>query len=656
MWRLIPWNGRRAPAEGDRPRGKPPSRRHRIRAPEVLEDRVAPAGTGPFVFNAPAAVRITLKYDGASELEIVDASGTVLAEQLLASTSNVVVNGFTSGASALTVNYGNPFAVPVTYNGASGGSSALSVAGGSFEQDTDQVAGPNSGTLTLINNANVSENITYSQVNSVTDRAAAADRIFDATPESGPEQIRLTIANDPGGEQTVDSNGSGGFASYTFSDPATQLIVNGGSGGTSFVIDGLDSGFTSSGPTLAINGGAGNDNLFVSSGVPQFSGTFNGMGGQNAVIYAGNVIFNSLSSTNVAATVTGQGVTIDGGLNNLFGLIEGDASFSLTVAPNVAATTSTGTNLGDGVLFTFSVTIGTGQELTVGSAGAGVTLTSGSLTMAILSAGSSSTYLGFSAQGVGGTINLPELTGVVSDDDVAINLGPQSGDTSGALNWSSLAGQDPFPVSFSTQPTTAVSGLVTNISLLGVLTASADFTFAIQPANVQLAPGTDLSGATLITVGLATLVDGSTAGGSSIAIAVIEPPAPTTGTDSRYWIAVDASGLSASLAFGNAVTATVSGVGIQVNQAGGNDNGTSATPLDWATSLALSGDTSFGDQVAAGGETIDFAGPTDYGVRELFARARHCRCLAGGGPNARERQTRDGTLRQCQCQRGLARG
>ena len=157
---------------------------------------------------------------------------------------------------------------------------------------------------------------------------------------------------------------------------------------------------------------------------------------------------------------------------------------------------------------------------------------------------------------------------------------------------------------------------MTSVTLLGIFTASADFSFAIQPANVQL-PVSDLTGATLITVGLNTLVAGSTTGGAAIGIAAIEPPTPSSGTDSRYWIAVDATGLSAGFALGSSVAAAVGGVTVQVNQAGGQAaDGTAASPIDWATAVGLDRDSHYGDSVTAGTIPIDFPGPVDLGERD----------------------------------------
>ena len=340
-----------------------------------------------------------------------------------------------------------------------------------------------------------------------------------------------------------------------------------------------------------------------------FNGVFAGAGGHNTLLYVGSTTFSTLTTTNVQATVTGESISLDGGFN-LLGLVQGQATLTLSVQTNVGATTSTGASLTGAELLTMSVSVGPGQSITIGPAGTGVTVTSGTLTVAVLTAGSSQTYVGVSAQNVGGTINLPGLTGTLANLNLTVNRGPQIGDTTTALNWGSLT-SDPLPSGFSTQPIVQVSGEMTSVTLLGIFTTSADFSFAIQPANVQLG-ASNLTGATLITVGLNTLVAGSTTGGAAIGIAAIEPPTPSSGTDSRYWIAVYATGLSAGFALGSSVAAAVGGVTVQVNQAGGQAaDGTAASPIDWATAVGLNGDSHYGDSVTAGTIPIDFPGPVD---------------------------------------------
>ncbi len=376
------------------------------------------------------------------------------------------------------------------------------------------------------------------------------------------------------------------------------------------VVEGLDSGFTTSGPAIQMNGGAGNDNLEIAASVQPFSGTFAAQGGTNSVLYLGASTFPTLTTTNVATTITNDSLELSGGFGDLGGVVQGSADYSMSVQRNVNATTSAGTSLTGGVLFSFTATIDAGQQLAIGTDGAGVTLTGGSLTLAVYT-DLTNTYVGIAAQNVAGTISLPDLSGTLAAVGLSVNRGPTSGDTPTALNWGSLSATDPLPSSLPTQPGIAISGQMTSLTVLGAFTASANFTFAMQPANVQLGTGT-LAGATLITVGLDTTINGSIAGGASIGIAAIEPPTPASGTDSRYWIAVDVTGLSAGFAVGNSLAASVTNVGIQLNEAAGTaTDGTAAAPVDWATGVSLNGDTHFNDPVVAGTHTISFGGPTD---------------------------------------------
>ncbi len=653
LWSLIPWKGQSSPEPGERPRAKPPSRRHVVRSPESLEDRTAPVGGIPFTFTAPVAEALTLKYDGTSELEILNQSGTMLAEQTLASTSNVVVNGFTSGTNSLKVDYGNEITIPVAYNGASGGSNSLTFINGMYTQSSDQVLDSNSGSVTLIDGNNVSESVAYSHVQSVTDLTTAADRTFDATPITGGQQIRLTTNGDSPGQQTIDANGSGGFAAFTFADPTVELTVDGGPGGNSVFVDSLDAGFKATGPSLSIVGGAGSDNVFVPASVQQFAGNFNGMGGQNALLYAGNSASTSFTSTNVQATVTSESVSLDGGFNNLSGLIQGQATYTLSVQSGVAATTGSGTSLTGAVVYTFSLTAGPGQQLTIGTPGANVAITSGTITLAVLTSTSGS-YLGVSAQGLGGSINVPDVTGTLSNGTIAINQGPVSGDSRGSLNWGSLT-SDPFPSGFSTQPGVQISGVAT-VSLFGVVNVAADVAYASQPVNVQLSSG-NLTAASLVTVGVNTLVNGSTTGGSSIGIAAIEPP--TSGTDSRYWIAVSATGLSASLALGSSATAAVErrgGPGQPGGRIGQRDRGIPAQ-LDHGDRAQRrrslrrrGGGRRAGDQLHRGDRRGQRVGDEPESVRRDHRLGEF---LAGRGHGGRESDGR-AVAHQCPAGHGLA--
>ena len=177
-----------------------------------------------------------------------------------------------------------------------------------------------------------------------------------------------------------------------------------------------------------------------------------------------------------------------------------------------------------------------------------------------------------------------------------------------------------------------------NINLFDVLTGGAKFEAGRALVDVDL-PATvdDLTDARLLTLGLdldeevgvtdetyflrvgpegfaLEIEDGS------LGVAVISAPAPTTpATDTRRWVAVEASGLSGSLGLGSAFTAEASAIEVLVNRASGayDADGVAggeidAAEIDWTSALDLDQDGTFGetgeDDVVVGGHTIDRTG------------------------------------------------
>ncbi len=114
----------------------------------------------------------------------------------------------------------------------------------------------------------------------------------------------------------------------------------------------------------------------------------------------------------------------------------------------------------------------------------------------------------------------------------------------------------------------SLSGSLANLDIANLINESWAVTmpptapaFALGESTVDVAfsgAGTpDLTGASLFTIGLTNFsASASKSGfgvsfgdsadaGDSLAIAVLEPAAPATGTDSRYWLGISASGLTA---------------------------------------------------------------------------------------------------------------
>ena len=126
--------------------------------------------------------------------------------------------------------------------------------------------------------------------------------------------------------------------------------------------------------------------------------------------------------------------------------------------------------------------------------------------------------------------------------------------------------------------------------MFGILTGSANFAISVSTVDL-LFDGTttpSLSAASLLTLALSNLNLVVGVGGSGLAItagnvgiAAIKPPDASSG-DHRIWVAVDATGLAATLNLGSSVTASVSNVAVQINQESGNDaSDQPGSPLDW---------------------------------------------------------------------------
>ena len=266
------------------------------------------------------------------------------------------------------------------------------------------------------------------------------------------------------------------------------------------------------------------------------------------------------------------------------------------------------------------LTIGlSGVTAATSSGGFGISVGGGSIGLAILepavpASGTDSRYwLAVVASGLSGSLSLGGVSASVQGVSVAINT--QAGtdpnnNPAGPLNWTTFS-PAVSPISGLTVQSTgdgfSVTGALTNLNIDNVVNASASFALSDSTVNA-MAGNTTLNGATLLTLGLSGLTAsagsggfGVSVGGGSIGVALLEPPAPASGTDSRYWVAVMASGLSGSLSLGSSVSASVQNGAIAINQAGGTDpNGHAATPLNWAADLDLNDDGQFGtsaDQV-----------------------------------------------------------
>ncbi len=329
-------------------------------------------------------------------------------------------------------------------------------------------------------------------------------------------------------------------------------------------------------------------------------------------------------SVSLPITATGAQLLLSGSLTglNVFNVIAGSANFALsesTVSPMVG-----GTTLANATLLTVGLS---NLQASAGAGGFGVAITGGDLGIAVLRAPADSrAWIAVTGSGLAGSLTLgSSVSASVSGLSVAINSASGAdlgGIKATPLNWATTfspaidPGANIPPAGSVSLPITAtgaqllLSGMLTGLNVFNVIAGSASFalsqtTAAISPTGA--APAT-VTGATLLTLALSNLQATAGAGGfglsitgGDLGIAVIEAPKPTTGSDSRYWIAVTGSGLAGSLTLGGAVSATVGNLSVAINQAGGKDaNGVASSALDWTKDVSLDGGTTFAATVDPG--------------------------------------------------------
>src|SRR5204862_342756 len=118
----------------------------------------------------------------------------------------------------------------------------------------------------------------------------------------------------------------------------------------------------------------------------------------------------------------------------------------------------------------------------------------------------------------------------------------------------------------------SVSGSLDTLNVADLVSGSAKFAVTKGLVDVTVDTGL-LRNASLLTVSLSELhlkVGTDTVGvsldGGSVKVAVLAAPVPTTpATDSRSWLAIDASEIAGSIHVGDVLTAALSHVAVQVN-------------------------------------------------------------------------------------------
>src|SRR5918994_3951691 len=289
--------------------------------------------------------------------------------------------------------------------------------------------------------------------------------------------------------------------------------------------------------------------------------------------------------TFLPVTLRGAQTAVAGTLQNLsiFGFVTGSASFAMQsrlvdVDLDANGNGSDGDQLNDATLLTIALDQ---LNLSIGAAGAGLSVTSGRLGIAVLTPPKTATddrsWLALSASNLGITLSVAGITATVTNGSLLLNqaspatntrfldwatpTGPQNTlqnlliDFNPADGYTSNPTQFVDPASALSQPVTtpptppitmpitvrgqqmAVSGTLSNLNVFDVLTGGASFALVTQQVDVDLdglSSTTDdrLDNATLLTFGLSNL--SLTVGGGA--------------TDTRSWTAVTANNLSITLA------------------------------------------------------------------------------------------------------------
>ena len=232
------------------------------------------------------------------------------------------------------------------------------------------------------------------------------------------------------------------------------------------------------------------------------------------------------------------------------------------------------------------ITVGlSGLTASAGAGVFGVAVSGGNLGIAVLEApkpptGTDSRYwVAVTASDLSGSLNLAgDVTASVQDVTVSINQAggtDAQGNLATPLDWKTAFSTPVDPgANLSPPPTTSLaitatagglslSGTLASLDVFGTLTGSAGFSLSDSTVSPTVG-GSVLTDATLLTLGLSNIQVAAGGGGFGIGInggdlgiAVLEAPAPATGTDNRYWLAVVGSGLSGSLILGTGLSATV---------------------------------------------------------------------------------------------------
>jgi len=171
----------------------------------------------------------------------------------------IEVNG-AAGDDLLIANFLNGDVVPqdgIGYDGGIG-DDELDIRNATFGSVTYVVSGPISGMVEL----GADDVIVYDFVQQVTDTTSATARVFTAAG-TGEQTIRLVNDGIQLGVSRIDSGGAGDFAVHDFANPGASLAINAGAGNDDVQLLDVDALFAAA---VALNGDAGDDAIVVNFG------------------------------------------------------------------------------------------------------------------------------------------------------------------------------------------------------------------------------------------------------------------------------------------------------------------------------------------------------------------------------------------------------
>ena len=281
-----------------------------------LNQTVSNTGTAPFSFDfatvGGASHSATLSLDPTSgNLEITSA-GEVVASQPLSGTTAIVIDA--EGDDALTIDFTNPFAVLVTYQG-SGAGNTLTLTGGNVPGDYIPTAGQAGAGVMHIGDAVVST-ILFQGVSSLSVENLSA---FQFNTPGGAANV--TIGSPAAGQSQISGTATGtAFAPVNFSS-VTGVTVNtpSGAGDDTVIIQSGGLGATGLQSFTVNSTGSGNNMLLSyddSYNLPVGGGTFTftGGSGNNTLVGPSPTVAGTTTVTlvNVAQTIPVPVIVIPG--------------------------------------------------------------------------------------------------------------------------------------------------------------------------------------------------------------------------------------------------------------------------------------------------------------------------------------------------------